>query len=93
MLDTIFLSALIVLLAINFILDYKSSKKTKTIHNDVLKQRLDKISKKVSAINIRTVGCGPALEEDLQLTMKQLESVQEKIAELEVSIQNLSNKK
>lgn len=93
MLDTVFLSALIVLLTINFILDYKSSKKNKTTHNDVLKQRLDTLSKKVTAINIRTVGCGPELEEDLQLTMKQLEAVQEKIAELEVSIQNLSNKR
>lgn len=93
MLDTIFLSALIVLLAINFILDYKASKKTKTIHNEVFKQRLDKLSKKVSAINIRTVGCGPELIEDLELTMKQLESVQEKISELEVSIQNILNKK
>lgn len=93
MLDTIFLSALIILLVINFILDYKSSKKAKTIHNDVLKQRLNNLSRKVNAINIRTVGCGPELEEDLQLTMKQLDSVQEKIAELEVTIQNLSNQK
>lgn len=93
MLDTIFLSALIVLLAINFILDYKASKKTKSLNIDILNLKIDKLSKKVNAINIRTVGCGPELIEDLELTMKQLESVQEKISELEVSIQNILNKK
>lgn len=119
MLNSIVLSALIVILVINFVMDI-NSRKSDRIYDSKIQQRINILSKKVNStlpkkdlkiLDNRFTELKDSLEQsnselsrsigfrietmsrDLEITMSTLDSVQEKIAELEVSIQNLSNKK
>lgn len=92
MLNSIILSSLIVLLIVNWILDVKSRK-------DSIRRDL-KFQNQINAITVRVNTLSNTMDKNYAISYSELEtisntidSVQHKIAEIEVSIQNITNQR
>jgi len=119
MLNTTILSALIILLVTNWVLDIKS-RKAYNINNSKLHERIntltrvvnnlngdtrvkaldhkfkeleDTLKRDISQINQQNGFRMENIAKEIEFLSRTIDSVQEKIAELEVSIQNISNQR
>ena len=99
MFNSILLFSMIALLVINFILDIKARKDRRAFNNkindriNILVNRVNSIQKKsqIGALRQEIDAELTTISRENQLTDRTIDSIQEKLAELEVSIQNNHN--